>query len=134
MADPRTEAFAQTAKTIINQLERHGMEGYFCETSADAVELVRKLVPEGASIAWGGTATFAQTGVKAMLEAGIKRIHTMACPPNAARLHTGTPCERTGVCGNCHENGCMCCNIVVTRHNRHTGRIKVILIAEDLGY
>lgn len=51
MADPRTEAFAQTAKTIINQLERHGMEGYFCETSADAVELVRKLVPEGASIA-----------------------------------------------------------------------------------
>lgn len=212
MADPRTEAFAQTAKTIINQLECHGMEGYFCETSADAVELVRKLVPEGASIAWGGTATFAQTGVKAMLEAGnyrmidrsvtktpeeaeqiyrqhfasdcffmstnaitrkgelvnidgnsnrlacllygprevyvlagmnkvvedvdagIKRIHTMACPPNAARLHTGTPCDRTGVCGNCHEDGCMCCNIVVTRHNRHTGRIKVILIAEDLGY
>ena len=68
------------------------------------------------------------------VDAGIKRIHTMACPPNAARLHTGTPCERTGVCGNCHEDGCMCCNIVVTRHNRHTGRIKVILIAEDLGY
>lgn len=212
MSNPRTDAFAATAKTIIGQLERHGMEGYFCETSADARELVRKLVPQGASIAWGGTETFKETGVKAMLEAGdyrmldrstaitpeqqreiyqqhfasdcffmstnaitrkgelvnidgnsnrlacllfgprevyvlvgmnkvvedvdaaVKRIHTMACPPNAARLHTGTPCERTGVCGNCHEPGCMCCNIVVTRHNRHAGRIKVILIAEDLGF
>ena len=212
MENPRTLAFAQTAQTIIKQLERRNMEGYFCETSADAVELVRKLVPAGASIAWGGTQTFGETGVKAMLEAGdyrmldrskattpeqtheiilqqlasdcffmsanaitrkgelvnidgnsnrlacllygprevfvlvgmnkvvedvdagIKRIHTMACPPNAARLHTDTPCERTGTCGNCHEPGCMCCNVVVTRHNRETGRIKVILIAEDLGF
>ena len=68
------------------------------------------------------------------VDAGIKRIHTMACPPNAARLHTDTPCERTGVCGNCHEPGCMCCNVVVTRHSRQAGRIKVILIAEDLGF
>lgn len=212
MEDPRVAAFAQQAKTIINHLERHGMEGYFCETSADAVELVRKLVPAGASIAWGGTATFEETGVKAMLEAGdyrmldrslaktpeeqrkiyqqhfasdcffmsanaitrkgelvnidgnsnrlacllfgprevyvlvgmnkvvedvdagIKRIHTMACPPNAARLHTNTPCERTGMCGSCHEDNCMCCNIVVTRHSRYAGRIKVILIAENLGF
>ena len=50
MENPRTTAFAQTAKTIIKQLERRNMEGYFCETSADAVELVRKLVPAGASI------------------------------------------------------------------------------------
>ena len=212
MGNPRKDAFATTAKTIINQLERHGMEGYFCESSADAVKLVQTFVPEGSSVAWGGTETFKQTGVKDMLEAGnyrlldrskaatpeeaneimrshftsdcffmstnaitrkgelvnidgnsnrlacllfgpkqvivlagmnkvvedvdaaIKRIRTMACPPNAARLHTGTPCERTGVCGNCHEPGCMCCNVVVTRHNRHVGRIKVILIAEDLGF
>ena len=67
-------------------------------------------------------------------EEGLKRVRTMACPPNAARLHTGTPCETVGICGMCHEPGCMCCNTVITRHNRHAGRIKVILIAEDLGF
>lgn len=212
MTDPRKEAFAATAKTIIKQLERRNMEGYFCESSQDAVELVKRFVPEGSSIGWGGTVTFEQSGVKAMLQEGdyrlldrstangseelrdmylahlgadcffmsanaitvkgelvnidgnsnrlacllygprqvivlvgmnkvvedvdaaMKRIQTTACPPNATRLHAGTPCERLGVCGNCHEDGCMCCNIVVTRHNRHAGRIKVVLIAEDLGF
>lgn len=47
MENPRTLAFTQTAQTIIKQLERRNMEGYFCEASADAVELVRKLVPAG---------------------------------------------------------------------------------------
>ena len=42
MENPRTTAFVQTAKTIIKQLERRNMEGYFCETSADAVELIAK--------------------------------------------------------------------------------------------
>lgn len=70
MADPRKEAFATTSKTIIKNLERAGMEGFFCETSADARELVKSLVPEGSNIAWGGTETFKETGVKEMLEAG----------------------------------------------------------------
>ena len=47
MAEPRKDAFATTSKTIIKNLERAGMEGYFCETSADARELVKSLVPEG---------------------------------------------------------------------------------------
>lgn len=38
------------------------------------MELVRKLVPAGASIAWGGTQTFGETGVKAMLEGGDYRM------------------------------------------------------------
>ena len=55
-------------------------------------------------------------------------------PLNAARLHTNTPCELTGVCANCHAEGCMCCQEVITRHSRHEGRIHVILVGEDLGY
>ena len=87
MENPRTLAFAQTAQTIIKQLERRNMEGYFCETSADAVELVRKLVPAGASIAWGGTETFKETGVKSVLEAGDYRMidRAKATTPEEAR-------------------------------------------------
>lgn len=68
------------------------------------------------------------------VEAGIKRIRTVTCPLNAARLHTNTPCEVAGVCSKCHAERCMCCNVVVTRHSRHDDRIRVVLIGEDLGY
>lgn len=68
------------------------------------------------------------------VDAGIKRVRTIACPLNAERLHTQTPCDINGVCKECHAPACMCCNIVVTRHNRQTGRIKVVLIGEQLGY
>lgn len=68
------------------------------------------------------------------VDAGIKRIRTTVCPLNAERLHTETPCELTGTCRACHAPKCMCCNVVVTRHSRHTGRIKVVLIGEELGY
>lgn len=65
---------------------------------------------------------------------GIARTQNMAAPPNAARLGTRTPCATLGHCGDCHSEDCMCCQIVITRHSRHKGRIKVILVGEDLGY
>lgn len=72
--------------------------------------------------------------VVADVESGIKRVRTVTCPLNAARLHTNTPCELTGVCANCHAKGCMCCQEVITRHSRHEGRIHVVLVGENLGY
>lgn len=72
--------------------------------------------------------------VVADVESGLKRIRTVTCPLNAARLHTGTPCELAGVCSNCHAEKCMCCQEVITRHSRRDGRIHVILVGEDLGF
>ena len=68
------------------------------------------------------------------VEAGIKRIQNFSSPANAAVFNKKTPCGVTGHCGNCHSPECMCCQVVVTRHSRHTGRIKVILIGEELGH
>ncbi len=203
----------KTAKSIIKNLRLHNMEGYWCPTSEDAVELVLGMMADGDSATWGGSETFKESGVKAALEAserfrmldrttaetpeekremwcdratadwffmsanaltldgelvnvdgnsdrlslllhgpahvvvlvgmnkvvedvdaGFKRVRTTVCPLNAERLHTGTPCELTGVCARCHAKGCMCCQCVVTRHSRHEGRIKVVLIGEELGY
>ena len=36
LSNPRKTAFAATAKTIIKNLQRNNMEGYFCETSRRA--------------------------------------------------------------------------------------------------
>lgn len=68
------------------------------------------------------------------VESGIQRIGIHAAPPNAVRLGLHTPCASIGHCGDCHSPECMCSQIVITRHSKHTGRIKVILIGEELGF
>ena len=68
------------------------------------------------------------------VDSGIARIGNFAAPANAARLESRTPCATLGHCGDCHSEDCMCCQILITRHSRHKGRIKVILVGEELGF
>lgn len=67
------------------------------------------------------------------VEEGIARSRNFAAPPNTVRLGCDTPCTKIGQCGNC-LNDTICCQIVVTRASRVPGRIKVILVGEELGY
>ena len=73
----------------------------------------------------------AESGVRG--EEGIARSRNFAAPPNTVRLGCDTPCAKIGQCGNC-LNDTICCQIVVTRASRVPGRIKVILVGEELGY
>lgn len=72
--------------------------------------------------------------VTASLESAVQRVRTMACPPNAVRLNRQTPCAATGKCGDCLSPDCFCNQLVITRRSGHAGRIKVFLVAEDLGF
>ncbi len=65
---------------------------------------------------------------------GIARVRNMAAPPNAVRLQTNTPCLDYGRCTGCLTDDCICCHTVITRMSRTPGRIKVILVGEELGY
>jgi hypothetical protein len=67
------------------------------------------------------------------LEAAINRARTVAAPTNKQRFDPNTPCAVTGVCADCKSEGCICNHIVVTRHCRPAGRIKFILVGEELG-
>lgn len=71
--------------------------------------------------------------VVANVDDGIRRIRTMAVPPNCVRLNCDTPCAKTGKCAECIPNS-ICANIVVTRKSMIPNRIKVILVGESLGY
>lgn len=68
------------------------------------------------------------------VEEGIWRARNIAAPPNAFRLNCNTPCGELGTCANCLKPDCICADIVVTRFSRIPGRVKVILVGEDLGY
>lgn len=68
------------------------------------------------------------------LEAAVRRARTIAAPQNAQRFGLDTPCSVTGVCGDCRSTGCICNQIVITRNSRPAGRIKLIIVGEELGY
>lgn len=68
------------------------------------------------------------------LDAAINRARTVAAPMNKQRFPAETPCLVTGSCADCKAPGCICNQIVVTRNCRPAGRIKVILVGEELGF
>ena len=71
--------------------------------------------------------------VEDTLEEAIRRARTVAAPKNKQRFGDGTPCAVTGVCGDCKSEKCICNHIVITRHCRPVGRIKFIIVGEELG-
>lgn len=73
------------------------------------------------------------------------RVKTVAAPPNCVRLDCNTYCGETGQCvslskaGHQMSDGCgsdkrICCNYLISAQQRHKGRIKVIIVGEELGY
>ena len=67
------------------------------------------------------------------LDAAVIRARTIAAPMNKQRFDLQTPCEVTGTCGDCKSEGCICNQILITRNSKPAGRIKMILVGEDLG-
>ncbi|MCQ2446995.1 MAG: lactate utilization protein [Clostridia bacterium] len=67
------------------------------------------------------------------LDDAMARARNYAAPVNAQRFSGDTVCHKTGSCGDCNMDGCICGQIVVTRNSNPTGRIKVILVGEELG-
>lgn len=68
------------------------------------------------------------------LEDAVTRARKVAAPANKQRfLEPATPCAATGACGDCKGEGCICNQILITRHCRPIGRIKFILVGEELG-
>lgn len=209
---PKQLAFQSAAESIIKNLEKRNMEGYFFETGADCVKAITDLIEEGSQISWGGSESIKECGlfdalkkgnytlidrmtakspeesrelyVKAVLSdyylmstnaitmdgelinidgngnrvaclihgprnviivagmnklvsnvaAGYARVRDIASPANTKRLNRNTPCFHTGRCGDCLSPDCICNQVVITRRSGHPGRIKVFLVAEDLGY
>ena len=71
--------------------------------------------------------------IVADLEDAMMRIKNFAAPANAIRLGLKTPCAKTSYCEECKSKDRICNNWVITEKSFPKGRIKVVLINEDLG-
>ena len=113
-------------------------------TGANAISLDGQMVNvDGnanrvAAICYGPDSVIVIAGmnkVEDTLEAAITRARTVAAPMNKQRFLNGTtPCEVTGACADCRSEGCICNQIVITRGSRPAGRIKFIIVGEELGF
>lgn len=79
------------------------------------------------------------------LEEAELRVKQLAAPANCLRLDCPTYCKEKGECvslskadrqmyDGCSGDGRICCNYLISAHQRHKGRIKVIIVGEELGY
>ena len=62
------EGLKVKSATVIKNLERRNMEGYYFETVEEAVEKAMSMIKEEDTVGWGGSTTIDQTGIKKLLE------------------------------------------------------------------
>lgn len=209
--DPKKVMYAKRGQVLVQNLKKRHFEAFYCESRTAALEKALELIPEGASVGWGGamsaeqiglmdalrgrdvklldrskaetpqerdrlmkqclTADVFLTGANALsldgqmvnidgngnrvaaivygpdsvivvagmnkvcdtLEQAVQRARSIAAPANSQRFSISTPCNSTGSCHDCTSVDCICNQILITRHCRPAGRIKFILVGEELG-
>ncbi len=67
------------------------------------------------------------------IEDAMQRIKNYAAPANAMRLDKKTPCVQTSICEECRSLERICNTWTITEKSFPKGRIKIVLINEDLG-
>lgn len=68
------------------------------------------------------------------MDAAYSRVRHYTAPGVVQRFPSAkTPCNVNGLCADCKSPDSCCCHFVHTRLCRPAGRIKVVLVGEDLG-
>lgn len=67
-------------------------------------------------------------------EDAMFRVKNYAAPVNTMRLEKKTPCAQTSFCQDCKSTDRICNTWVITEKCFPKGRIKLVLINEDLGF
>ena len=97
------------------------------------------------AIAFGPKEVIIVAGVNKIvknIDEAVKRVKTIAAPKNCVRLNRDTFCAKNGVCANmsgvmgkgCDSKDRICRHYLVSARQSNFGRIKVIIVNEDLGY
>jgi L-lactate utilization protein LutB len=72
--------------------------------------------------------------ITADLDEAMFRVKNYAAPVNSMRLDKKTPCVKTSYCEECKSPDRICNTWTITEKSYPKGRVKVVLINEDLGF
>lgn len=69
------EGYRKKGATIIKNLSKRHIEGYYCETKEEALTKAMSLIKDTDTVSWGGSATIDEIGLKSVLkEQGVNLI------------------------------------------------------------
>lgn len=129
-------------KEEVNELKAKTINADYFLMSTNAITFDGKLINvDGRGnrigyLCYGPENVIVVTGVNKIVKdesEGIIRARNMAAPPNCVRLNKKTPCSVTGKCEDCLSSDSICCQTMITRKSVG-GRIKVIIVGEELGF
>lgn len=129
----------------VDEMRRQGLLADVFITSSNAITADGRLVNiDGtgnrvAALVFGPKKVIVIAGmnkIAADLDAAVARARNTAAAANSLRVGADTPCAHTGFCQDphCHPPRRICCQLVVTEGGMVPGRIRVVLVGEDLGY
>lgn len=67
---PKKQAFATAAETVIKNLQKRNMEGYYFEDSASCVKAIIDIMEEGSVVSWGGSMSVSECGLMDAIQGG----------------------------------------------------------------
>ena len=70
MATPKELCYEKRGKAMVKNLRSRHFDAYYCANKEEALKKALELIPEGASVGWGGTLTCQQIGLMDALRAG----------------------------------------------------------------
>ena len=74
MENPKQKYYENVANTIIKNLEKRQIEGYYCKDKKSALKKALELIPKGSSIGWGGSMTVIETGLMDAIQNGDYKV------------------------------------------------------------
>ena len=93
---PKQKYYENVANTIIKNLNKRQIEGYYCKDSKTAVEKALELMTKGSSISWGGSMTLLETGLMDAIQNGNYKIinrDTAKTPEDQRKIYGDICCS-----------------------------------------
>lgn len=121
--DKPTENFWQIRLADVKTaLEANNFEAFLAEKKEDVHKIVLEdLIPQ------------LKPKIVPDLEEAMHRVKNYVAPANSMRLDKKTPCVKTSYCEECKSPDRICNSWTITEKSFPKGRVKIILINEDLG-
>ena len=71
---PKQKYYENVASSIINNLNKRQIEGYYCPNKKSALEKALELIPNGASVSYGGSVTLEEVGLMDAIKNGEYKV------------------------------------------------------------
>jgi len=70
----KKDFYLNQANTIIKNLEKRNMEGFYCNSKEEAKQKVLELIDENSSVSWGGSMTLGEIDIYSPLKEGNYKV------------------------------------------------------------